>query len=266
MDWFEIISENFMVDGGAPLYHLERLREAYPVIPHGVSMSLGGVADPEHLDRLAALVERIRPPWASDHVCFTGVRGVNTHDLLPVPFTAEVRDHMVDRIRAVQDRLQIPFAIENASTYLAFSSSDLPEWEFLAEVAERADCAILLDVNNVFVSSVNHGFDPREYLAAIPGDRVVQIHLAGHSVVKTTDPPGEYCLDTHDHPIRDEVWQLYEEVIGRLGPVTTLIEWDDHIPSWERLSEEAASARAIRDRVTDARQGVDDPPRAIHPR
>ncbi len=246
MDWFEVISENFMVDGGAPRFNLDRLRALYPVVPHGVSANLGSEEDPAHTDRLAALVADLRPPWVSDHLCFTGVRSHNSHDLLPVPFLPEVADHLVDRLTALQDRLQIPFALENPSSYLAWSRSTQPEWEFLAEVAERADCALLLDLNNVYVSSVNHGFDPREYLAAIPLDRVVQIHLAGHSIVPSDRVPGaDYRIDTHDAPVDDVVWALYAETIARTGPVSTLVEWDDRIPTWERLAAEAARARAI---------------------
>lgn len=239
MDWFEVISENFMVDGGSPRYFLERLRDGYRVVPHGVSMSLGSDEDPEHTAKLAALVRYLRAPWVSDHLCFTGSRHVRVHDLLPVPYTPALRDHMADRIRRVQDVMGVPFAVENVSSYLSYKASSMNEWDFLAEVVEKADCAILLDVNNIFVSSVNHGFDPMAYLDAVPLDRVVQIHLAGHSIKEG------YRLDTHDHPVCDEVWSLYREAIRRLGPVTTLVEWDGHIPSFERLQQEAASARAI---------------------
>jgi uncharacterized protein (UPF0276 family) len=241
MDWFEVISENFMVSGGAPIHWLDRLREHYAVVPHGVSMSLGSVASPEHLDRLANLVARIDPPWVSDHLCFTGTATVNTHDLLPIPYTRALRDHVVDRIRAVQDRLGRPFAVENVSSYLAYRASEMSEWDFLGEVVEAADCAVLLDVNNIFVSSVNHGFDPHEYLAAVPPDRVLQIHLAGHSVHEG------YRLDTHDAEVCDEVWGLYRAAIRRFGSVTTLIEWDGNIPAFSRLQEEAERARRTRD-------------------
>jgi uncharacterized protein (UPF0276 family) len=241
MDWFEIISENFMVDGGSPTWHLERLSDHYPVVPHGVSMSLGGAERPEHTQRLRELVAKLDPPWVSDHLCFTGTAGINTHDLLPVPYTRAVLDHMVDRIRRISDVLGRPFAIENPSSYMSYRATQMTEWEFLGELVERADCAVLLDVNNVFVSSVNHGFDPVEYLDAVPADRVVQIHLAGHSI-----QPEGYRLDTHDHPVCDEVWELYAHTIRRLGSVTTLIEWDGNIPTFERLAEEAARARAVR--------------------
>lgn len=246
MDWFEIISENFMVDGGSPLAHLDQLRSAYPVVPHGVSMSLGGACNEAHLSRLAVLVERLAAPWVSDHLCFTGSAHVNAHDLLPLPHTAEMRDHVVRRIRETQARVGL-FALENVSSYLAYRASDMTEWQFLAEVAEAADCALLLDVNNVFVSSVNHGFDPVAYIDGLPLDRVVQIHLAGHAIREG------YRLDTHDHPVCDEVWQLYAYVISRIGGVSTLIEWDDRIPPWDRLAEEAQAARAVRDRALGRR-------------
>ncbi len=241
MDWFEVIAENFMEDGGRPHFWLERLLDAYPVVPHGVSMSLGGEERPEHTRRLLRLLDRIDPPWFSDHLCFTGTLRLNTHDLLPVPYTPAMRDHIVDRIRRIQDRSGRLFALENVSSYLTYEASVLPEWDFLAEVVERADCALLLDVNNVYVSSQNHGFDPITYLDNLPLDRVVQIHLAGHTVKPT------HHLDTHDAPVCDAVWVLYAETIRRTGPVSTLIEWDGKIPSFERLQREAARARDVRD-------------------
>ncbi len=248
MDWFEIISENHMVEGGAPQFHLDRLRERYPVIPHGVSMSLGGVFDPGHLARLKRLVTEIDPPWVSDHVCFTGSAHANTHDLLPVPYTRAMRDRMVGRIKQVQDTLGRPFAIENASSYLTYRDSVMSEWDFVGELLDGADCALLLDVNNVFVSSVNHGFDPWTYLEAVPADRVVQIHLAGHSIMDEG-----YRLDTHDHPVCDEVWALFRRAVERIGPVSVLVEWDGNIPSWERLAEEAESARTAKAEALQAR-------------
>lgn len=241
MDWFEVLSENFMVDGGSPRHYLDRLLEAYPVVPHGVSLSLGGEGDPEHLERLAALVAHVDPPWVSDHLCFTGASGVHAHDLLPLPYTSEVAAHLVRRIGEVTARLGRVFAVENVSSYLTWRASRVPEWDFVADVLERADCALLLDVNNVFVSAMNHGFDPMAYLDATPLDRVVQIHLAGHSIV------GDIRIDTHDQPVCDEVMDLYRAVIERVGPVSTLVEWDGNVPSWERLSEEAARVRAVRD-------------------
>ncbi|TNE86384.1 MAG: DUF692 domain-containing protein [Deltaproteobacteria bacterium] len=242
MDWFELLSENFMVEGGSPLHYLERLVAHYPAALHGVSMSLGSEEDPAHTAALGRLIEVVRPPWFSDHLCFTGAGGVNVHDLLPLPYRPEVRDHVVERIKRVQDRFGIPFAVENVSSYLTWADSLEEEWEFLAGVVEEADCALLLDVNNVFVSSVNHGFDPITYLDHVPVDRVVQIHLAGHTI-----RPEGYRIDTHDHPVCDEVWELYAHTIRRLGPVSTLIEWDGNIPEFARLQEEAERARSVRD-------------------
>jgi len=241
MDWFEIISENFMVDGGSPRFYLDELMKSYPVIQHGVSMSLGSEGDPEHLRRLAALCEVTRTPWVSDHVCFCGSAHVNSHDLLPVPYTDEMVDHFVRRIREVKAALGARvFAIENPSSYLGWKVTHMPEWEFVARVVTEADCGWMLDINNIFVSSINHGFDPIEYLDAVPTDRVVQIHLAGHTIKEG------YRLDTHDHAVCDEVWDLYAYAIERIGPVSTLVEWDGNIPEWDRLSEEAATARALR--------------------
>jgi hypothetical protein len=245
MDWFEVISENFMVDGGAPLHWLDRLRAHYPVVPHGVSASIAGDEDPEHTARLGALLDVLDPPWFSDHLCFTGTRVHNTHDLLPVPYTRAVQDHIVDRIRRLQDTTGRLFAVENVSSYLTYRASVQEEWDFLAETVERADCALLLDVNNIFVSAVNHGFDPEAYLDAIPVDRVVQMHLAGHTVREG------YRLDTHDAPVCDEVWALYADALRRIGRVSTLIEWDGDIPSFARLQEEAAHARSIRQEADD---------------
>ncbi|MCA9567243.1 MAG: DUF692 domain-containing protein [Myxococcales bacterium] len=241
MDWFEVISENFMVDGGRPLHWLDRLADAYPVVPHGVAMSVAGVEHPEHTARLRTLLDRLAPPWFSDHLCFTGTEALTTHDLLPVPYTDAVRDHIVDRIKRVQDVTGRLFAVENVSSYLTYKASTVPEWDFLADVLERADCAMLLDVNNIFVSAQNHGFDPAVFLDALPHDRVVQIHLAGHSI------KDGYRLDTHDAPVCDEVWDLYAAAVRKVGSVSTLIEWDGHIPTFERLQQEARRAREVRD-------------------
>ena len=204
-------------------------------------MSLGGDENPEHTRRLVALQRRTRALWVSDHVCFTGADGINAHDLLPVPYTPEVLAHMVERCKRAQGALPVPFAVENPSSYLSYKASVMPEWAFVAELVERADIGLLLDVNNIFVSSVNHGFDPYQYIDQIPADRVIQIHLAGHRVMDG------YRLDTHDAPVCDEVWALYRHAIRRLGPVSTLVEWDGDIPSWDRLSEEAQRARVCRD-------------------
>jgi uncharacterized protein len=247
MDWFEIISENYLADGGIQRANLERAAASYPLVPHGVSLSIGGTdpIDPDHLARLGALASRIRAPWCSDHLCWTGIGRVDVHDLLPLPFNRETLGHVVERARRVQGELGVPFALENASSYMEYEASTMPEHEFLAELAERADCGILLDVNNVFVSAFNHGFDAEEYVDAIPADRIVQIHLAGH-----TDK-GLYLLDTHSDHVKPEVMTLYRRVLRRCGSVSTLVEWDESIPSWDVLSTEAAVARAVRDETLD---------------
>lgn len=247
MDWFEVLSENFMVDGGSPRHWLRELAKHYPLVLHGVATSLGGEGDPEHLRRLVELVREVRPPWISDHLCFTGSHSANAHDLLPLPYTLEVRDHVIRRIQQVSRAVDVPYAVENVSSYLTWKASDVPEWQFLTQVVEGADCGILLDVNNIFVSSVNHGFEPLEYIDNIPLDRVMQIHLAGHSIQEG------YRLDTHDGPVCDEVWDLYAAIIERMGSVSTLIEWDGNVPSFARLQEEANRARTIRDAALLAR-------------
>jgi uncharacterized protein len=241
VDWFEVISENFLVAGGRPLHVLERVRARYPVVLHGVSLSIGSTdpLDRDYLARLRALAERVEPAWISDHLCWTGVGGHNLHDLLPLPYTEEALGHVAERVQRVQDALGRRIALENVSSYLAFGASALSEWEFLAALAERADCAILLDVNNVFVSAFNHGFDAQTYLAAVPVERVVQFHLAGHS------DHGTHLLDTHDHPICEAVWGLYATAVERFGAVATLIEWDDQIPAFDRLQDEARQAAAV---------------------
>jgi uncharacterized protein (UPF0276 family) len=241
IDWFEVISENFMVDGGRPLEVLERVRERYPVVLHGVSLSIGST-DPlneAYLDRLADLAARIEPAWVSDHLCWAGVGGRYAHDLLPLPYTSEALAHVVARIQKVQERLGRAIAMENVSSYVTFRRSTMSEWDFLSEVARRSGCGILLDVNNIYVSARNHGFDPRAYIAGVPRGAVWQYHLAGHS------DKGDFLLDTHDHPVSDPVWDLYAEAVRRFGPVSTLIEWDDNIPVFDRLEEESERARAV---------------------
>lgn len=253
VDWFEVISENFMVDGGRPLHVLDRVRRDYPVVLHGVSLSIGSTdaLDEDYLDRLLALAERIEPAWISDHLCWTGVGGHNAHDLLPLPYTEETLDHVVERVLAVQDHLGRPIALENASTYLTFAGSTLPEWEFLSEISQRSDCGILLDVNNVYVSAMNHGFDPEKYIAAIPSERVWQIHLAGH-----TDR-GTHLLDTHSREVCDDVWDLYHFATRHVGAVASLIEWDEDIPDWEILEAECQRARtAQHDALTSAQRSA----------
>jgi hypothetical protein len=245
VDWFEVISENFMVAGGRPLDVLTRVRERYPVVLHGVSLSIGSTdaLDQAYLDRLAGLARRIEPAWVSDHLCWTSVGGHHAHDLLPLPYTEEALRHVVERVVRVQERLGRPIALENVSSYVAYRRSQMPEWEFLAAVAERSGCGILLDVNNIHVSARNHGFDPLRYLEGIPASRVWQFHLAGHS------DKGPYLLDTHDHPVPDPVWTLYREAVRRYGAVSSLIEWDDRIPPFESLEEESERARAIHEEI-----------------
>jgi uncharacterized protein (UPF0276 family) len=246
VDWYEIVSENYMVPGGRPMDDLAKLRERYTVIPHGVCLSIGAVEplDEEYLARLKKLVRALDPPYFTDHVCFCKASGLDLHDLLPMPYTKEALEHVVPRIRHVQQTIGKPFALENVSSYLTYRSSEMPEWEFIAELAERADCGILLDVNNVYVSAYNHGFCAEEFIDAIPAGRVVQIHLAGH-----TDK-GAYLLDTHSDHVKAEVWTLYERAIRRIGNVSTLIEWDEMIPAYEVLAKEAALARVHRDAAT----------------
>jgi uncharacterized protein (UPF0276 family) len=245
IDWFEAISENFMVDGGKPRDVLTRVRERYPVVLHGVSLSIGST-DPlneDYLDALKALADWLQPAWVSDHLCWAGVGGHYAHDLLPLPYTDEALAHVVARVHTVQERLGRAIALENVSSYVGYRQSTMPEWEFLSEVARRSGCGILLDVNNIYVSARNHGFDARAYIDGVPIDKVWQFHLAGHS------DKGDYLLDTHDHPVCDPVWDLYAHAVRRFGSVSTLIEWDDHIPTFERLEEESERARAIAARV-----------------
>jgi len=245
VDWFEAISENFMVRGGRPLRVLERARGIAPIALHGVSLSIGSV-DPlsdRYLDDLARLAARVEPAWISDHLCWGSIGGHYVHDLMPLPYTEEALAHVAERVERVQERLRRRILIENVSSYLTYVDSAMPEWEFLVEVARRSDCGILLDVNNVFVSAKNHGFDPLEYLAAVPPERVGQIHLAGHS------DHGTHLLDTHDAPVCAEVWALYRAVVARLGRISTLIEWDERVPPWSDLVAEAEHARAVEHEV-----------------
>ena len=241
VDWFEIISENYLVDGGKPLHYLDRIREHYPMVMHGVSLSIGSSdpLDPEYLAGLKRLADRIEPVWISDHLCWTGVGGRNLHDLLPLPYTEEAIAHVADRVGRVQDYLGRQILLENVSSYVTYTDSCVPEWEFLSAVAQRADCRILLDVNNVYVSAHNHEFDPLAYLDGVPCERVWQVHLAGHS------HNGPLIIDTHDHPVPDPVWELYAEALMRLGPVSTMIERDDDIPPLDVLLEELARARSL---------------------
>lgn len=245
VDWLEVISENYMVPGGKPLRHLDRIRADHAMVMHGVSLSLGGTdaLDENYLRALKALADRVQPAWLSDHLCWTGVNGHNLHDLLPLPMTEAALRHVADRILRVQDTLGRRIAVENLSSYVRFAADEMPEHEFVAELLRRSDCWLLLDVNNVWVSSVNHGFDARRYIDAMPAERVVQIHLAGHS-----EQDG-FLIDTHDAPVCDAVWQLYRHTLRRLGPKPTMIERDDHIPPLDELLAELAIARQIADEV-----------------
>lgn len=242
MGFFEIISENFMVDGGKPLYHLDAVRETYPVINHGVSLSIGAPQglDWDYLRRLKKLVKRVKPAWLSDHFCWTGVPGGNLHDLLPLPYTQEMLNIVSERARVVQDFLEVPFALENTSSYMNYRQSEMTEWQFVSEVVEQADIGLMFDVNNVYVSAYNHGFDAYDFIRGVPHERIVQIHLAGHTNL------GKYVIDTHNGNVIDPVWDLYQATIGAAGPVSTLIEWDDEIPAFDALAALVAKAERKR--------------------
>jgi uncharacterized protein (UPF0276 family) len=241
VDWFEALSENYMVPGGRPLDYLMRIRARYPVALHGVSLSIGG-ADPldrDYLAQLKALAARVEPAWISDHLCWTGVAGRNLHDLMPLPYTGEALRHVARRVRAVQDALGRRILLENVSSYVAYRASELTEWGFLAALAREADCDLLLDVNNIYVSAFNHDFDPVAFLEGVPRERVRQIHLAGH------DHCGDLIIDTHDAPVIGPVWKLYAEALRRFGPVPTMIERDDKIPPLGTLVRELERARGV---------------------
>ncbi len=241
IDWFEATTENYMDTGGRPLAVLEQVRRDFPVALHGVGLSIGSTdaLNAHYLDRLSTLVARIDPALVTDHLCWTGIGGRSSFDLLPLPYTEEALAHVVERVACVQERLGRQILLENPSTYIAFRDSTISEWDFLATVAERADCGILLDVNNVYVSATNHGFDPETYLAALPPRRIGQIHLAGY-----TDR-GSYLFDTHSAPVAEAVWDLYAVATERYGGVSTLVEWDADIPPFTRLCEEVERARRI---------------------
>lgn len=243
--WLEVHSENYFGDGGAPLYYLERAREHYPISLHGVGLSLGS-ADPlnrEHLHKLKRLIDRIQPGLVSEHLCWSSIDGRYLNDLLPLPYTEEAIAHVVARIREVQDFLGRRILIENLSSYLQYKHSAMPEWEFVATVVERADCDLLLDVNNIYVSARNHDFDPLQYLRAVPAARVKEIHLAGH-IVKHHDD-GEILIDTHNARVCQDVWALYRNTIAHLGARPTLIEWDSELPALSILIDEARLAQNI---------------------
>lgn len=245
VDWFEILTENYLVPGGKPLYYLDKIAEQYPMVMHGVSMNIGNTEplDINYLEQVKSLKNRINAHWLSDHLCWTGTNGTNAHDLLPLPYTEESIKNVADRISQVQDFLGCRMLIENVSSYVSYKQSDMTEWEFLNEIAERADCLLLLDINNIYVSSVNHEFDPLDYLLQVPKHRVQQFHLAGHSDY------GDYVIDTHDMPVCDAVWSLYVKAVERFGDVTFMIERDDNIPPLNELLLELELARNISERV-----------------
>ncbi len=241
VDWFEIISENYLVPGGKPLYYLDRIRQDYPMVMHGVSMSIGSIdpLDLRYLQQIKTLAARVEPAWISDHLCWTGVHGLNMHDLLPLPYTEETIRHVVARIQQVQDILGRQLVIENVSSYATFTASCMDEWTFITEISQRADCLLLLDINNIYVSSINHGFDAKAFVDGVPAQRVQQIHLAGH------EDHGDYIIDTHDADIAEGVWALYGYALQRLGHVSTMIERDGNIPAIETLLQELNQARAL---------------------
>ena len=249
VSWFEALSENYMVPGGKPLQWLDTFRRDYPMAMHGVSLSIGSIdpLDLRYLDDLKALANRIEPMWVSDHLCFTGLRSINMHDLLPLPYTEEALDHVAERVMRVQDHLGRRLVLENVSSYVTYAASELTEWDFIAALAQRTDCEILLDVNNVYVSAFNHEFDARAFLRAMPAARVRQFHLAGHL------HKGTHIIDTHDHPIISDVWDLYAEAVRLFPGVPTMIERDANIPPYAELLAELDIAREIAGRVTRER-------------
>jgi uncharacterized protein (UPF0276 family) len=254
VSWFEVVSENYMRDGGRPLAILEKVREHYPLFFHGVSLSLGSAdsLDLDYLKKLKKLIRNFQPALVSDHCCWTRVEGENLHDLMPLPFTQEAVNLLVEKVQQVQDYLGRRIAIENVSSYLTYRHSEMTEWEFLKEVSEKSDCGLLLDVNNVYVSSVNHSFDPMTYIKGIPSERVAQIHLAGHSV-QFTEAGQRYLIDTHDAPVCEEVWSLYEKTVFHLGLVSTMVERDAEIPEYSVLEAEMKRARQICQGVLNAK-------------
>ena len=251
VDWFEAISENYMVPGGQPLRILDRIRARYPIVLHGVSLSIASTTpfNAEYLADLKALADRVQPTFVSDHLCWTGVHGVNLHDLLPIPYTREALDHIVARVQHVQDYLKRPLALENVSTYVQFAHSEMPEWEFISELTKRTGCWLVFDVNNVFVSAFNHDYDAHAFIEGIPADRVVQFHLAGHEDNMT------HIIDTHDALVPEPVWELYRAAVKRFGPVSTIIERDDNIPPLAELVAELGVARSIAEEMLPELKG-----------
>ena len=252
VEWLEVISENFMVDGGKPLAILDRIRADYPMTMHGVSMSIGSIngLDKNYLDKLKALEQRIEPMWVSDHLCWTGVHGRNLHDLLPLPYTEEALQVIGRNVMHAQEVLQRPLVLENVSSYVEFDASEMTEWEFLSEVCQATGCYLLLDINNIYVSACNHGFSATDFIQAVPAERIMQFHLAGHQ------NNGDYLIDTHDHAVCDGVWDLYHQALIQFGPVPTMVEWDDKIPPLQELLSELNKARAIAAGILDTNIAV----------
>jgi uncharacterized protein (UPF0276 family) len=250
VDWFEIVSENFMVQGGKALYYLDAIAERYPLVMHGVSLSIGGPRslDAGYLQQLKLLADRVQPAWISDHLCWSRGNAHQLHDLLPLPYTEESLHYVVNRVCQVQDVLQRPLVLENVSSYVRSAGDEFSEWEFLHALSLLSDCELLLDVNNVYVSSRNHGFDPWTFIQGLPANKIRQLHLAGHSDY------GDYVIDTHDHPVSDPVWALYQRTLDYLGPVATLLERDDHFPPFDELLTELQKARELGDGVLARRQ------------
>lgn len=241
LDWFEILSENYMVPGGKPLHYLDDIRADYDMVMHGVSLSIGST-DPlntEYLKQLKHLIHRVQPHWISDHLCWTSVNHKNSHDLLPLPYNEDTINHIAERVRQVQDYLGQQILLENLSSYVTYQQSEMPEWQFFNEIAKRADCLVLLDINNIFVSAHNHLFDPLDYIKSMDKQRVMQFHLAGHSY------SGDMIIDTHDHDVCDPVWDLYAQALKHFGAVSTMIERDDDIPEFAELRQELSIAETI---------------------
>lgn len=241
IDWFEVISENYMVKGGKALYYLDAIREHYPMVMHGVSLSIGGTdaLDMEYLKQLKVLAARIEPRWISDHLCWTGQGGHNLHDLMPLPYNGEAIRHVAQRVQQVQDCLGRQILLENVSSYVSYRHSEMSEWAFYSAVVEEADCLMLLDINNIYVSSRNHNFNVLDYINGVPAQRVQQFHLAGHQ------DNGDFVVDTHDHPVPDPVWALYESALNCFGPISTMIERDDRMPPFDELLGELTQAKKI---------------------
>ena len=254
VDWFEVLSENYMVPGGKPLDFLMKIREHYPMVMHGVAMSVGSTSpiDTSYLQQLKTLTEQVEPEWISDHLCWTGNNGNNAHDLLPLPYDQEAIEHVVSRIYQVQEFLGREILLENVSSYVSFNQSEMPEWDFLSEVSKRSGCYILLDINNIFVSAFNHNFDPNKYIENIPVEKVKQFHLAGHTNCDT------HIIDTHDEPVIDDVWDLYKKAVNRFGKISTMIERDDNIPPIQELIDELEIAKSIATNQRNTKQHTEN--------